>query len=231
EYVDRKPDYLSAGDFRDLISKGLINASQDFGASTDLYYQLINKNNLSQYHNLSATGGNDKGNYRAAIYYNDAFGIAKQNSREQFGGRINVNQRGMNDRLLFTANLAGNFNGANLLGGQSGDFEQAVQRNPTAPLVNPDGTFVETQAFNNYNPLSRLAHRISERSQQTYSADAKLDIKIVEGLHINTFVSYVRDNYNDRYYRSTRDWDQRLNSSYRGMAYASKSNRMDYTKT
>lgn len=231
EYVDRKPEYLSAGDFRDLISKGLINASQDFGSSTDLYEELINRNNLSQYHNLSATGGNEKGNYRASIYYNDALGIAKQNSREQFGGRINVNQRGLNDRLTFSANLAGNFNAANLLGGQGGDFEQAVQRNPTAALVNADGSFVETQAYNNYNPLSRLAHRINERAQQTYSADAKLDISIVKGLNFNTFISYLRNNYNDRYYRSIKDWDQRLNSSYRGMAYASKSNYMEYTKT
>ncbi len=231
EYVDKKPDYLTASDFRDLISKGLINSSEDFGNSTDLYDELINRQNTSQYHNLSATGGTAKSNYRASVYFNDANGIAKQNGRKQFGGRINVNQRGLGDRLTLQANLAANFNKANLLGGQSGDFEQAVQRNPTAPLVNEDGTFVETQAYNNYNPLSRLAHRISERDQQTISADAKLDYKILEGLHINTFVSYVRDNYNDRYYRSTRDWDQRLNSSYRGMAYASKSNRMDYTKT
>jgi TonB-linked SusC/RagA family outer membrane protein len=231
EYVDKKPDYLTAKDFRDLIQKGLINSSEDLGSSTDLYDALINKDNLSQYHNLSATGGTEKSNYRAAIYYNDAYGIAKQNSREQFGGRINVNQVGLQDHLTFSANLAGNFNKANLLGGQSGDFEQAVQRNPTAPLVNADGSFVETQAYNNYNPLSRLANRISERDQQTISADAKLGIKIIEGLNFDTFISYLRNTYNDRYYRSTRDWDQRLNSSYRGMAYASKSNYMEYTKT
>src|SRR5690606_21543579 len=99
------------------------------------------------------------------------------------------------------------------------------------PLVNADGSFVETQAFNNYNPLSRLANRINERDQQTISADAKLGIKIIEGLNFDTFISYLRNTYNDRYYRSTRDWDQRLNSSYRGMAYASKSNFMEYTKT
>lgn len=138
---------------------------------------------------------------------------------------------GLQDHLTFSANLAGNFNKANLLGGQNGDFEQAVQRNPTAPLVNADGSFVETQAFNNYNPLSRLANRINERDQQTISADAKLGIKIIEGLNFDTFISYLRNTYNDRYYRSTRDWDQRLNSSYRGMAYASKSNFMEYTKT
>ena len=231
EVVDRKPEYLNASEFRKLISDGVVNSSQDFGASTDLYDELINKSNLSQYHNLAASGGNANTNYRASIYFNEAQGIAKQNGKEQFGGRVNVNQKGFNERLTFNANLAVNFNKANLLGGGDGDFEQAVQRNPTAPLVNPDGSFVETQAYNNYNPLSRLANRISERDQQTLSADAKLDYKIIEGLHINTFVSYVRNTFNDRYYRSTKDWDQRLNSGYRGMAYASKSNFMEYTKT
>jgi TonB-linked SusC/RagA family outer membrane protein len=231
ESVDRKPEYLNASEFRKLISDGIVNSSQDFGSSTDLYDELINKSNLSQYHNLAASGGNANTNYRASIYFNEAQGIAKQNAKEQFGGRVNVNQKGFNERLTFNANLAVNFNKANLLGGGDGDFEQAVQRNPTAPLINPDGTFVETQAYNNYNPLSRLANRISERDQQTLSADAKLDYKIIDGLHINTFVSYVRNTFNDRYYRSTKDWDQRLNSSYRGMAYASKSNFMEYTKT
>ena len=65
-------------------------------------------------------------------------------------------------------NLATNFNKANLLGGGTGDFEQAIQRNPTAPLYNEDGTFYETTAYNNYNPLSRLANRISERDQKLH---------------------------------------------------------------
>lgn len=231
EAVDNKPEYLNASEFRELISQGIVDASQDFGASTDLYDELINKSNLSQYHNLAASGGKTNSNYRASIYFNDAEGIAKQNSRRQFGGRVNVNQIGFNERLTFIANMAVNFNKADLLGGQRGDFEQAVQRNPTAPLFNADGSFVETQAYNNYNPLSRLANRISERDQQTVSADAKLDFRIIEGLHFNTFVSYLKNSFNDRYYRSTKDWDQRRNSSYQGMAYASKSNFMEYTKT
>src|SRR5690606_29226217 len=34
EVVDRKPDFLTASDFRNLIAEGLISADQDFGAST-----------------------------------------------------------------------------------------------------------------------------------------------------------------------------------------------------
>ncbi|GGW33073.1 SusC/RagA family TonB-linked outer membrane protein [Arenibacter certesii] len=231
DIVDKKPNYLRPDEFRSLITEGLIAQNQDLGYSTDLYDELINKNNLSQYHNLSASGGDAKTNYRASLFYNDAEGIAKENGRQQFGGRIGVNHTGLNDLLTLQANLAGNFNKANLLGGSTGDFEQAIQRNPTAPLINPDGSFFETQAYNNYNPLSRLENRINERDQQTFSGDLKLTLQIAKGLSGSVFGSYVRNAYNDRYYRSTKDWEQRENSQYLGTAYASKANYLDWSKT
>lgn len=231
EFIDRKPDYLTATDFRDLISKGLVNPSQDFGFSTDLYEELIDRNNLSHYHNFAASGGSANTNYRASIFYNEAVGIAKQNTRDQFGGRLNINQKGLQDKLTMQLNVASNFNKPNMLGGSTGDFEQAVQRNPTAPIYNPDGTFLETEAFNNYNPLSRLAYRISERDQQTFSSDAKMQLQIAQGLSVSAFGAYGRNMYNDRNFRSLKDWDQRLASSFRGMAFASKNNFLHVDKT
>lgn len=224
ELVAKKPEYLNASEFRDLISQGVINSNQDFGASTDLYDELIDPQNLSHYHSLAASGGSGNMNYRASVYYNEMNGIAKRNGRELFGGRLNVNQTGLQDRLTLSANLAANFNKADLLGGGGGDFEQAIQRNPTAPIYNEDGTFYETQNYNNYNPLGRLAHRISERDQQTISGDARLELKIIDGLTASAFGSYLLNNWNDRYYRSSQDWDQRPASDWRGMGYASKQN-------
>jgi len=231
EFVDKRPDVYNAAEWRNLIAEGKINEDQDLGSSADLFDELIDKSNLSQYHTLAASGGTDKGSYRASIFFNDANGIAKQNSREQWGGRLNINQTGLQDRLSMQVNIAANFNKANLLGGGDGDFEQAAQRNPTAPLLNPDGTFYQTQAFNNYNPLSRLAHRINERDQQTFSGDAKLTLQIIDGLSASAFGSYVRNNWNDRQFRSSLDWDQRETSDYQGMAYASKSNELSYSRT
>ncbi|TCK85412.1 SusC/RagA family TonB-linked outer membrane protein [Albibacterium bauzanense] len=231
EFIDKKPAYLNADQFRNLIKDGVINSSQDLGSSTDLYDLLVDKNNLSQYHTLAASGGTAKANYRASVFYNDANGIAVQNGRKQFGGRLNFNQTGLQDRLKLQINVATNFNKANLLGGDRGYFEQAIQRNPTAPIYNEDGTFVETQAYNNYNPLSRLANRINERNQQTFSGDAKLSVEIIEGLTASAFGSYVRNNFNDRQFRSKNDWDQRPTSDYQGMGYAYKSNFLDWTQT
>jgi len=245
DVVDKKPDFLSAGEFRDLISKGEISADQDLGSSTDLYDELINKDNFSHYHNLAASGGSEKSNYRASLFFNDAQGIAKENSKRQFGGRVNVNQKGLQDHLEMQFNLAANLSKSNLLGGgvnddvnsadygktSGGDFEQAVQRNPTAPIRNPDGSFLETQGFNNYNPLSRLENRIFDRDRSTISGDARFTYNIIEGLKASAFGSYVRDEYNDRRYRSVNDWDQRQNSEYQGMGYAAKANSMQASRT
>src|SRR5690606_174724 len=148
-----------------------------------------------------------------------------------FGGRVNFTQTGLADRLTFSANIAANFNKADLLGGKPEDFEQAIQRNPTAPLFNEDGTYYQTQEYNNYNPMSRLAYRIDGRDQQTFSGDARLKFNILEELSVSAFGSYVRDNWNDRRYRSTLDWDQRKETDYQGMAYAFKRNDLNWTKT
>src|SRR5690625_5038862 len=134
---------------------------------------------------------------------------------QQFGGRLNLNQIGLNGLFLLQANLVTNINNANLLGGGNGDFEQAIQRNPTAPIRNPDGSFVETEAYNNYNPLSRHQFREHERDQQTFSGDVKATLNIVEGLGVSVFGAYSRNTWNDRYFRSMNDFDQRPNPNIR----------------
>ncbi|ERM84668.1 hypothetical protein P872_23450 [Rhodonellum psychrophilum GCM71 = DSM 17998] len=229
DVVDRKPDFLTAAEYRNLITQGLISEGNDLGASTDLYDELLNKENLSQYHNFAASGGTANSNYRASFYFNDAEGIAKENSRKQYGARINFNQTGLNGRLQMQSNLATNFNKANLLGGGGGDYEQGIQRNPTAPIRNADGSFVETEAFNNYNPLSRLQNRLNERNQQTFSGDVKLSFEIFEGLTVSAFGAHVRNVINDRQYRSLTDFDQRPNSQYQGTGFARKYNEVTWT--
>lgn len=231
ESVAKRPSMLSADQFRKLVVEGQNKPTLDLGHSTDLYNELINKNNFSQFHNFSASGGSEKSTYRASLNYQDAEGIAKQNGREQFGGRLSFTQTGLNDKLTFSTNIAANFSKADSLGGKTEYFEQAIQRNPTAPIYEADGSFYETQEYNNFNPISRLANRIDEANQQTFSGDARLKLQIIEPLSISAFGSYVRDNWNTRKYRSIKDWDQRPNSNYLGTAYAYKGNDLRESKT
>ncbi|MGS2738173.1 SusC/RagA family TonB-linked outer membrane protein [Sinomicrobium sp. M5D2P17] len=253
DFVRNKPDFLSASQYRDLIDRGVIGESNDLGHSTDIYDALVNKSNLSQYHNFVASGGGENGNYRVSLYMSDLEGIAKENSRTEYGVRASFNQSTEDKRFNLQASFALNLNDANLLGGRdrlnddtmrgSGDFGVVSEWNPTAPIYAPysvetgtelynEGEYGFYQPLNGYNPLSQYANRIEERDQVTFSGDAKVSYEILDGLIVSAFGSYQRDTYNDRYYRSTRDWDQyNAGSSYNGTAYASKGNYMSYTKT
>ena len=217
EVVDKKPVTLTAEEY-----KAVTTPTNHLGADVNLYDMLINKDNLSHYHNFSATGGTDKSNYRAAIYYSDAQGIAIRNNRQQYGGRLNLNQTGLQGKLTMQLNLATNFNKADLLGGSTGDFEQAVQRNPTAPIIGPDGKYIETTAFNNYNPIARLQQELSERDQQTLSGDAKVTLEVINGLRVSAFGAIMRNNWNDRQYRNRASRSSQ--NDYQGGGYAYKRN-------
>src|SRR5690606_21414237 len=154
EFVDKRPAMLNASRFRELVVNGQDRPNLDLGASTDLFDELVNKDNFSHFHNFVASGGGDNSTYRAAINFENAEGIAKASGKEQFGGRFNFTQTGLGDRLTISTNIAANFSKANLLGGgvnndfasadygktTGRDFEQAVQRHQTAPLIKEDGT-------------------------------------------------------------------------------------------
>lgn len=217
EYLNNKPDFLTADEFRARIASGDIN-QQDFGNSTDFYDALINKDNFSQNHNLSLSGGTDKSNYRASINYRDLQGIALQNGRKEYTVRLNINQKGFNDRLSAQFNLASNFNNANMLGG--GGWESEAAKNPTLSNFNPDGTY--RYDLTSTNEYARLFMETNRRKQQTTSADAKFDLDIIEGLKASVFGSVTRNNNNDGSYRFKGSEDSMENSDFRGGAYASR---------
>ncbi|MCC4228111.1 SusC/RagA family TonB-linked outer membrane protein [Zunongwangia profunda] len=235
DYVQNKPNFISADQYRDIIDQGIIGESNDYGYTTDIYDELVDDTNLSQYHNFVASGGGENSNYRASLYYQKLDGIALENDREEYGFRINFNQSAFDDKFNFQSSVATNFNNANLQGG--GQFGIITDWNPTTPIyaepggdLNNQGQFGYYQPTNLYNPFSEYANRFNLRKQYTFSGDAKVTYEIVEGLKIAAFGSYQRNEWNDRYYESTEDWAN-INGDYRGTGYARKGNHVDYTKT
>jgi TonB-linked SusC/RagA family outer membrane protein len=197
EYVQRIPDFLNAQQYRERLADGSITSGEDYGHSIDSFDELVNHDNLSQYHNVALSGGYDKTNYRAAIYYQDLQGIAKENSREQYGFRISLQQKALRDKMTAQINIANNFNYANLLGG--GGWEDQLIRNPTLPIKNPDGTYYFEGTST--NQVARLEQETYHRQQQTTSLDGKLSIEFVPGLKGSLFGSVQRNQYHDGAYR------------------------------
>ncbi|WP_308992395.1 SusC/RagA family TonB-linked outer membrane protein [Mariniflexile litorale] len=237
DYVNTKPNFLSADEFRQAITDGIISADNDLGSSTDIFDELVNESNLTQYHNFVASGGSETGTYRASIYYKDSQGIALENGREEFGVRGSFNQSGLNDKFEFASSVGVNINDANLLGG--GQFGIVTDWNPTAPIfaepggdLNNEGLYGYYQPVNGYNPFSEYKNRINQRKQLTFSGDIKLSYEFIPGFVASIFGSYQRNSWDDRRYRSTQDYAQyNSGSEYKGTGYAYKGNHLDFTKT
>jgi TonB-linked SusC/RagA family outer membrane protein len=216
EYVRNRPDFMNAAQFRAKIAEGIIPASSDYGSTTDAYDALINHGNLTQNHNLAMSGGGKNTTYRASLYYQDLQGIAKENGREQYGGRLTVMQTGLKDRLTAQLNLATNFNKANLLGG--GGWEGSLIRNPTLSFYNPDGSYYFEQTST--NEVARLKQETNRRQQQTTSADAKFNLEILPGLQASIFGAVQRNSYIDGAYRSLDSEFSKENDVYPNGGYA-----------
>lgn len=232
EFIQRRLDFLTADEYRTKLNAGEINGF-DYGGNEDLYASLINKDNLSQNHNIALSGGTDKTSYRASLNYRDLQGIALENGRREYTGRLNINQKGFDDKLNIQLNLATNVNNANLLSDgvtttfydnelNASGWQEELAKNPTKRIYNPDGSYYyDTQSTNQF---ARLQTNTSYRKQQTTSADLKADIDIAKGLKGSVFGSLQRDYFVDGGYAPLGSENSVENSDYPGGGYAFKNN-------
>jgi TonB-linked SusC/RagA family outer membrane protein len=226
-YVRQRPDFLSAAQYR---QKALTNPSMqpfttgDFNANVDMFDSVVNHDNLSNYHNLSMTGGGPNGNYRASVYYSNFEGIGKADSRQQYGARFSLNQRGLDGRLTAQIDLVTNYNKANLLGGNLPDgsniWLNALTRLPTMPTRDSAGGYYSVNG--KPNPVSDLAQETNVRDQSTNSADGKLSVELYKGLRASVFGSITRDSWEDNQYDNLLSDYSRYDGNYPGGGYAYK---------
>lgn len=204
-----RPDFMDASEYRSKRAElGNPSYMPDNGGSTDWFDELLNKGNVSYSHNLSISGGSESTVYRASLYYSDLEGIAKATDREQYGGRMSLETKALNDMLTFQTNLSLNYGNMNLLGGD-GEWESALRSNPTNPIYNEDGTYYEDYAKDE-NKVARLEQQQYDRQQTTSSFDGKLIFEPIKDLKASVFVSYTRDDQKDRRYY---DLDSRISTT------------------
>jgi TonB-linked SusC/RagA family outer membrane protein len=188
ERLVKRPDFMTAEQWRTRIATGEYKVT-DKGGDFDYFQDLIDKNNLSDNHNLAVSGGGENSTYRASVNYRQLQGFAKENSRKEYGVRLSLTQKGFQDRLKAQFNLATNFNKANLLGG--GGWENVLTKNPTESYFNPDGSYQFTRTIT--NELARLEQERYGVQQQTTSGDGKLELEIIKDLKASIFGAVQRD--------------------------------------
>ncbi|MFB9076245.1 SusC/RagA family TonB-linked outer membrane protein [Flavobacterium procerum] len=174
-----KAKFLDAGQQRNLRSQGHTIPFADGGASTD-WLKEISGNGFAQNHNLAFKGGNAKTNYIVNLNYVDQTGVFTNTFNEEYRFSFDVNHAMFNDKLRVNLGL---LNGTRNMGldeviaGYA--YRQAMIRNPTAPVYNPDGTYNEDPAkFQYYNPVAIMNETIQDRKDtwQRFTANLTLDL-------------------------------------------------------
>jgi len=190
---------MDAAEYRSYINNlpnGATAQLVDLGQNTD-WFDLITRNAISHTHNLSLNGGTEKTSYNASFNYRDNQGVAINTGFEQLNGRLNLQQKAMDDKLTVSLNYTMTNRDETAIDPNA--FRYASVYNPTSPVFddnNPQyGGYYEEIKFDYFNPLSIAEQTQLERQQKTTVLSAKADYEIMEGLKVAAFVSQERNNF------------------------------------
>ena len=192
--IVRRPDMLDAAGYRAKMAAGV--TFQDRGSSTD-WLKEITQTPLTQVHNISFRGGTPQTNYTVNVNYRAFEGVMRKSDNKALNARFDVNH------LMFNGLLKANLNMINTNQSytttQDGysfngyTYRQALIRNPTSPIKNPDGSWNEETGIYLYeNPLARLYESDGKNSNQNTRVAGSLTLTPITGLTITALGAHTK---------------------------------------
>lgn len=168
---------FSTDDFKRLVPT-LGGVLDDQHGSTD-WQKEITRTAYTQNYNLTMAGGAEKLAYSASLGSQNQEGIIKGNDNTRYTGRLNVNQKLLDNRLSLDVNLGVTYNKTTRppISGMIGD---AISNNPTYPSLNAAGK--PAQYIGISNPLTSLQLEKSLYSGTRVTGNISPSFTILKGL-------------------------------------------------
>lgn len=177
--VTNVPDVLTATEWRNYASANNINTSGlDLGADTDWFDEIM-RTGKSQNHSISMSGGGKSSSYRGSLNYLQQEGVVKDNSLQRYNARVTFNQKALNDRLdlTFTASVTSLNNSPT----DTRNFVLAYNMIPVAPIKNADGTWFDSQEYDQGNPVRNIEYNKQQNKSSIYFGNIKAELSVFEG--------------------------------------------------
>ena len=218
--IVRRPDMLTAAEYRQKKAEG-VTAFDDQGASTDWLDEIIQKP-VTHVHNLTYRGGNAQTNYLVNLNYRYFEGIMLKSDNRALSGRFDVNHSMFNGILKANFNLINTDQRYNTSGNgyafNGYTYRQALIRNPTSPVKNPDGSWNEQTGLYLYeNPVSRINESDGMNSNQNTRLAGTLTLAPAKGLTITGL--FARTKFNElRGYSETKKHISTIRDTRNGYA-------------
>jgi iron complex outermembrane receptor protein len=171
---------------------------EDFGANTNWQEELTQRG-VSNTLNLSMSGaGSENFSYFTSAGYQDQEGILKNSRLRRYSGKLNLNQRTLNGRLMIDYNLTASRT-ENLRPSITTTLSDMLSLNPTIPAYT-DGapTLLNTNAL---NPLARYDLFSDNAINNRILAGISPSLEIINGLtyKLNLGVDYSATSRNQQY--------------------------------
>ena len=156
------------------------------------WLDAISQDAVGKVYGVSSSGGTDKTSYRASFNYRDFDGVQINSGFDQLNARIAVDHLALNDRLKFTASLAGSVRNEDI--GFRTAFRYATVYNPTAPIKNADGTYFESGGFDTFNPVAIVEQNTSKAENNNLTGGLRLEYELFDGFKAAVYYGYQSDN-------------------------------------
>ena len=190
--VAKSLDVLGANDYADLVnfrSADTYSPEQisGFGAGTDWQDELF-QNATVQNHQISLSGGNEKGNYYLGLNYFDQDGIVKSSSSQKYNIRLNVQSRPLENLLIsananFTRQTNNEILFSNSANEGAGPINSAIQFDPTLSSgLDENGRYFRNASIALDNPLALIYGIDNQTVLNRFYASINTDYEVIKNV-------------------------------------------------
>lgn len=221
----KKADFLNAGDIRSLLAQGVKLPFVDEGTTTN-WLDEITRTALSQNYNVSLRGGQENSNYSANVSYINKDGVFNRTNDNQLKASFDLNQYFLKDLFKINFNMLKGIENINAVGSSSSfntnTYRQALIRNPTAPIKDANGNWVETSRFQYYNPVAMVEETDGAFKKEYTRLTSNLTVRPFNGFEGNIMLSTRSKSEMDDYYETQKNYST-TNGGKNGVASKSSS--------
>jgi len=199
----KKADFMSAEDLRSRWAEGwsFTGANiEDFGATVD-WLDEISRTGISNVHNITLRGGSSQTSVLTNVAYEDREGTFKASGATNLRGRMEISHRMFDNKLITNVSFIANerrttpsFN--------TNVYRYACIQNPTQPVYNEDGSYVERPVYFYDNPVSLINETIGEGRSRNLRFTGSVEFRPVESFAVKAMYTRKGQNYLSGYYNT-----------------------------
>jgi TonB-linked SusC/RagA family outer membrane protein len=228
----RTADFMTADDLRQRWKEGYSFGGandQDYGATVD-WLDEISRTGIVQSHNLTFRGGGKQTNLLGNLTYEDRKGTFKTSESANVRARFEMAHRMFDDKLTTNLSVIASERTMPALVSSAYDsrysasffdagiYRQAVIQNPTQPVYDENGDYVERPVYFYNNPVSLINERSGETKDRNLRFTGSMEYRPIESLSVKAMYTRRQRNIIGGSYQ-THKHPSTVENGYNGAAY------------